>query len=93
MGIRFEWDPAKAGQNESKHGVSFYEAASVFGDPLSLTILDPDHSQQETRFITMGTSIDDRLLVVVHVDRGERIRIISARKATARERRQYEEGQ
>lgn len=82
----------KATSNITKHGVSFEEAATVFGDPLSLTVYDPDHSLEEDRFITMGTSVDHRLLLVSHTDREERIRIISARLATRRERKAYENG-
>jgi uncharacterized DUF497 family protein len=91
MSLTFEWDDAKAEQNKLKHLVSFEEAATVFGDPLSLTIDDPLHSQQEERFVTVGESARHRLLVVVHTDRGERVRIISAREATSRERRDYEQ--
>ncbi len=90
MGLVFEWDEKKAGTNLGKHGVSFEEAATVFGDPLSLTIADPLHSDMEDRSIIMGTSERRRLLVVVFTERGERIRIISARAATAHERRAYE---
>lgn len=90
MSLRFEWDEGKANRNIEKHGVSFEEAATVFGDPLSLTIEDPAHSRDEQRFITMGDSINHRLLVVVHTDRENVIRIISAREATRRERRDYE---
>ena len=86
----FEWDPDKAATNQEKHGVSFDEAATVFGDPLSLTIPDPTHDLAESRFILLGESYSGRLLVVVHVDRVERIRIISARPATRRERYSYE---
>lgn len=82
----------KATSNITKHGVSFEEAATVFGDPLSLTVYDPDHSLEEYRIITMGTSVDHRLLLVSHTDREERIRIISARLATRRERKAYENG-
>ena len=90
--LEFEWDPDKAASNAAKHGVSFEEAATVFGDPLSLTVYDPDHSQDEDRFITMGSSVDNRLLLVSHTDREDRIRIISARLATRRERKAYENG-
>ena len=90
--LEFEWDPDKAATNVAKHGVSFEEAATVFGDPLSLTVYDPDHSQDEDRFITMGTSTDGRLILVSHMDRDDRIRIISARVATKRERKAYENG-
>lgn len=92
MGLSFEWDPTKAKRNLSKHAVSFEEAATVFGDPLSLTIDDPEHSTDEDRFVTVGRSIRRRTLVVVHADRGDRVHIISARVATARERNAYEEG-
>ncbi len=92
MGLAFEWDTAKARQNVRKHGVSFEEASTVFADPLALTIDDPLHSDEEDRFITLGESQRRRLLVVVFTDRGERIRIISARVATRRERKDYEEG-
>ena len=89
MSLTFEWDPAKATTNLDKHDVSFEEAATVFGDPLSLTIGDPDH--EELRYVTTGLSHHDRTLVVVHVDRGDNIRIVSARLATGRERETYEE--
>lgn len=89
--MRFEWDPRKAASNLRKHGVSFEEAATVFGDRLSRTGDDPDHSAQEQRCVTFGVSSSGRLLVVSHADRGERIRIISARPATRSERAIYEE--
>jgi len=89
--VNFEWDPAKARINRRKHRVAFEEAATVFGDPLALTFPDPDHSEQEQRFITIGTSTAKRVLIVAHTDRGNAIRIVSARKATQRERKQYEE--
>jgi len=93
MALTFEWDPAKARINLRKHDVSFEEAATVFGDPLSLTISDPDHSsEREDRFVTMGFSACQRFVVVVHCDMKDRIRIISARLATGRERSFYEEG-
>jgi uncharacterized DUF497 family protein len=92
MSLEFEWDDDKAKANVKKHGVSFEEASSVFGDPLSLTIPDPLHSEEEDRFITLGASQRRRLLVVVSTDRSDRIRIISARVATRRERKNYEEG-
>jgi len=91
MGIEFEWDPNKAEKNIKKHQVSFNEAATVFGDPLSMTFYDPDHSIDEDRYITVGLSRLGELLVVSHADRGDRIRIISARNATRRERKFYEE--
>lgn len=86
----FEWDERKAQANLNKHQVSFEEASTVFGDPLSLTIDDPVHSEEESRFVTVGKSITGRVLIVVHSDRGDYIRIISARKATRHERKQYE---
>jgi uncharacterized DUF497 family protein len=91
MHVTFEWDPRKAAENRRKHGVSFHEAATVFGDPLALSFPDPDHSMNEQRFITFGLSSARRHLVVAHVDRGENLRIISARKMTLREGEQYEE--
>lgn len=90
-GLRFEWDPDKAAINASKHGVSFSEATSAFGDLLSLTIADPGHSQSEARYLLIGRTYRNRLVVVAHSDRGDRIRIISARLPTARERRTYEQ--
>jgi uncharacterized protein len=89
--VNFEWDPSKAAQNRRKHGVSFHEAATAFGDPLALTYQDPDHSFEEQRFITVGLSSARRLLIVAHADRGESIRIISAREATVHERTNYEQ--
>ena len=91
--MEFEWDPAKAESNFEKHEVSFDEAATTFGDSLSLAIPDPDHSDEEERFVLLGESFAGRLLVVVHTERGERIRIISARLATRTERLAYEEGE
>jgi uncharacterized DUF497 family protein len=87
----FEWSPTKAASNRRKHGVTFREALSVFGDPLSRTIPDPDHSEDEERFIALGVSSLQRLLVVVHTERRDRIRIISARRATRNEREIYQE--
>ena len=92
MALVFEWDEQKARRNLAKHAVSFDEAATVFADVLSLTIEDPLHSTDEQRFVTTGESNRNCLLVVVHADRGDRIRIISARQATPRERRTHEEG-
>ncbi len=89
--IQFEWDPAKAKTNLRKHGVSFREAATVLLDPLGITIFDPDHSDEEDRFITFGFSAAGRLLIVAHTERGERIRIISARGITRAEREAYEQ--
>lgn len=93
MDLRFEWDVRKALLNLTKHGVSFDEARTVFGDRLSLTIADPDHGFDEFRFMIVGCSIAGRLLVVSHAERGETIRLISARVASRRERKAYEEGQ
>lgn len=92
MNPQFEWDEAKARQNERKHGVSFEEAVTVFADARALTIFDERHSNSEDRFWTIGMSTITRILVVVHCDRGERIRLISARKATALEQHLYESG-
>ena len=92
MDSEFEWDFVKAASNLEKHGISFAEAVTVFFDPLSLTIPDPVHSQGENRFVITGLSYQRRQLVVVHVDRGDRIRIISARLATPSERKKYESG-
>jgi uncharacterized DUF497 family protein len=82
MSLVFEWDPEKARANARKHGVSFDDAATAFGDPLSVTVPDPDHSDNEDRFILLGSSYQGRLLVVVHTERGDNIRIMSARLAT-----------
>jgi uncharacterized protein len=91
--VKFEWDPQKAGLNLKKHGVSFEDAASIFGDPLAGTIPDPEHSTAEPRFITIGVTPGQRVLVVVHTDRAEQIRILSARPATRAETKKYEEAQ
>lgn len=90
--MTYEWDPRKAGLNLRKHGVSFEEAASVFQDAEALTFEDPDHSDQEPREMTIGLSRNGRVLFLSHCERGARIRIISARKATLKERTQYAEG-
>jgi uncharacterized protein len=87
--LKFDWDPKKAASNIKKHGVSFEEAATAFGDPESLTIADPDHSDQEDRWILLGFSSSANLLVVVHTERGDIIRIISARRASKKEQRMY----
>ena len=92
MSIKFEWDPRKAQRNLRKHGVDFSEASTVFADILSITIPDPDHSEDEERWVTMGLSNRQRLLVVVHTEEEEMIRLISARTADRLERRKYEEG-
>lgn len=91
MPQNFEWDEEKAKANLKKHKVSFDEAATVFSDPFSITIPDPDHSVGEQRYIDIGNSDKGRVLVVVYTERGDNIRIISCRKATPRERRRYEE--
>jgi len=88
--IIFEWDPQKNRSNIEKHGVSFEEASTVFQDTLSLTIDDPLHSIDEERLILIGMSQKNRILVVVHAERGDNIRIISARKTTIKEREYYE---
>ncbi len=89
--LEFEWDIYKGSANITKHGVSFWEAATVFVDPLLTEIPDPDHSEHENRLIIIGMSLQRRTLVVVHVERDERIRIISARLANKQERKAYEE--
>ncbi len=91
MALLFEWDPRKARRNLTIHGVSFDEASTAFRDPLSKTINDPLHSEDEERFVLLGHSHQNRLLVVVHTERGDRIRLISARLASNRERVGYEE--
>jgi len=91
MGLRFTWDPKKAAANLRKHEVSFEEAVTAFGDPLSLTVPDPDHSAREARFVLIGHSDTGRLLVVVHTERPDQIRLITARIATRHERQTYEE--
>ena len=88
--MQFEWDPSKAKQNLKKHGISFDEAVTAFWDPLSATFDDPDHSVEEQRYVTIGFSSKDRLLVVVHAERGKNTRIISARPATTHERQKHE---
>jgi len=90
MALVFKWDENKAKVNLQKHGVSFEEAATVFGDPLSLTIGDPIHSTEEERFVILGYSYRNRMLVITHTERGDTIRIISARRATRQERKTYE---
>lgn len=92
MRATVKWDPRKADQNRKKHGVTFEEAATVFEDTLSFTISDPFHSSDEERFILIGRSVRGRLLVVVHTDIDEIVRIISVREANPHERRIYEEG-
>jgi uncharacterized protein len=90
MPTRFEWNTEKADTNLRRHGVGFAEAQTVFKDDLSVTVLDPHHSDEEERWITIGQSSHKRLLVVVHTGRGKRIRLISARPATRAERQKYE---
>ena len=92
MPLRFTWDPRKAAGNRRKHGVSFEEASTAFGDPLSLTVPDPAHSLEEERYLLLGQTEAGRLVVVAHRDRGDEIRLISARPASRRERTDYEEG-
>jgi hypothetical protein len=88
--MEFEWDPKKADHNLRKHGIDFTEASTVFADPLSITYPDPDHSLYEDRYIIIGLSARNRLLIVAHTDREEGTRIISAREVTNRERKLYE---
>jgi uncharacterized protein len=90
MALTFGWDPTKASSNETKHGVSFLEAATAFHDPRSLTIPDPSHSAAEARWVLLGQSVAGRLLVVIHPHRSPKLRIISARSANRRERQAYE---
>lgn len=90
--MTFQWNPDKASSNTKKHGVSFEEAVTVFGDPLAVTISDPDHSVGEFRFLTTGQSKLQRLLVVSHTEREGEVRLISARLATRQEKRNYESG-
>lgn len=90
--MRFEWDPEKAAENLRKHGVSFEEAATVFGDPLARTYEDPDASSDEPRELTFGVSSGGRAVLVAHCERQGRVRMISAREMTRREKRDYEEG-
>jgi len=91
--LKFEWDPQKAASNLAKHEVPFEEAATVFGDPLGRITSDPRHSEDEERFVLLGFSEQQRLLAVMFAEREEAIRIISARRATPRERRDYEQGE
>ena len=90
--MEFEWDRKKAESNERKHGISFYEAATIFGDPLAITFTDQNHSLDENRYLTFGLSRFNQLLVVSNASRGEKFRIISARLMTRQERKIYEEG-
>lgn len=92
MDVQFEWDEVKAKRNLRKHKVSFEDGTTIFHDPFIVTKLDSRHSDEEDRFISVGFSIRGHLLLVIHVERGERIRIISCRKATTAERKIYEKG-
>ena len=92
MKLNFEWDEEKAEANVKKHRVSFDKATTVFIDPFSVIIPDPDHSVDEQRYIGLGSSDKGRILVVVYTERGSNVRIISCRKATSSERKLYEEG-
>ena len=91
--MEFKWDPEKAAANVKRRGISFNEAGSVLEDPLSTTYPDEAHSEEETRFLTIGASHRGRILVVAHTERNNTIRIISARRATRREREFYEQGE
>jgi uncharacterized protein len=88
--VEFEWDPEKAATNVKKHGVEFAEATTIFSDPLELTISDPDHSEDEQRFLSIGLSVVGRLLVVAYAERLGLTRIINAREASSQERNNYE---
>jgi len=89
--VVYEWDSGKAAGNLKKHRVTFTEAATVFLDPLAVTYEDPDHSEGEQRYVTFGESTRGRVILVAHLDRGDRIRIISARKATRKEAHEFRE--
>jgi len=89
--LNFTWDPDKAASNAEKHGITFPEASTAFGDPLSITVPDPDHSEGEARFLLVGLTSERRLVVVAHLEGQDAIRIISARLATRAERGDYEE--
>jgi len=88
--MNFDWDPQKAENNFKKHGVSFEEAKTIFDDPLYLDFYDPDHSKNEHRYLIVGRSSQERLLIVSYTERGEKLRLISARQVTQREREIYE---
>ncbi len=90
--MEFEWHPDKADRNLIKHGVTFAEAATIFGDPLAVTFADPDHSSDEDRFLTFGHSAEGLLRLVSHTDREDRTRLIGAQRATRKEKRVYEQG-
>ena len=89
--MKFTWDPAKNQSNETKHGVTFHEAATIFADALTITFPDPDHSELEYRYVTFGVSRFQRYLVVAHSDADDEVRIISAREMTKQERKSYEQ--
>ncbi|MDS4020798.1 MAG: BrnT family toxin [Candidatus Competibacter sp.] len=89
--MNFEWDGNKAAANLLKHGVSFDDAKTVFNDPLYVDFYDPDHSDEEHRYIMMGMSLQSRLLLVAYTERGDAVRLISAREATRAERKAYEQ--
>lgn len=91
--MEFTWDPDKATENVRKHGVDFVEASTIFGDPLEVAIPDPEHSEGEIRFLSLGQSAEARVLVVAYTEREGKIRIIHARMAAPKERRAYESGQ
>jgi len=91
VALDFAWNSEKAARNLAKHGVSFQEAETVFGDPLGRIVTDPRHSEEEERYVLLGLSHRQRLLAVMFTERAEQVRIISARQATRRERRDYEE--
>ena len=93
MGLQFEWNPDKATRNFEKHKVSFDEARTVFDDPMFVTVIDDEHSNDEERYITIGLSRKARLLVVAHTDRSGQVRIISVRKATGKEELFYAEAE
>lgn len=88
--MKFQWDPVKASTNQTRHGKSCEDVLSAFADPLSITYPDPKRSSDEDRFLLIGLSVQDQVLVVSHVFRADCVRIISARKATPKERRFYE---
>ena len=90
--MKFEWDQNKAASNLSTHGVSFDEAKTVFNDPLYVDFFDPDHSYNEHRYIIIGQSVNNRLLLVAYTEREDTIRLINSREATRKERKDYEEG-
>lgn len=92
-GLEFEWDPDKAAQVEREHGITFDEAITIFFDPLAATDYDEEHSDYEDRYLTIGSSSHERLVVVTHTERGSRIRLITARPATRPEKKAYEQGE